>query len=238
MDTQTLVEDQISAGQKFITLLARNNFDVVVACWVRTSDEDSLYLYIASKEVDEKGLAHAYREAYQILQKMDFPWIAPSQIKLVRTDDPIVADIQKTQSLLTDASPKISHRAQLGNISTDEVYIYPVVDPEKVWLRQAFSITYVRQDDTNCWAATTRLGEFYRGVKAKGAVSYTTASHEGERPEDRRFAIVTALVEIDPQFDERSFLEHPATPRMLATEARRMADALFNERHPGAVITD
>jgi hypothetical protein len=53
MDTQTLVEDQISAGQKFITLLARSNFDVVVACWVRTSDEDSLYLYIASKEVDE-----------------------------------------------------------------------------------------------------------------------------------------------------------------------------------------
>jgi hypothetical protein len=238
MDTRTLVEDQIMAGQKFISLLIRNEFDVLVACWVRTSDEESLYLYIASKEVDEKGLAHAYREAYQILQKMDLPWIAPSQIKLVRTDDPLVADVQKTQSLLTDTPPTISHRSQLGDISTQEVYIYPVLDRENVWLRQAFSVTYVREDNTNHWTTTIRRGEFLRGVKSKGAVSYTTASREDEKPENRRFAIVMALVEIDPQYDDRSFLEHPATVRMLATEARRMTDELFKERHPGAVITD
>ena len=238
MDTQTLVDDQIMAGQKFITLLARNNFDVLAACWVRTSDEESLYLYIASQEVNEKGLADAYREAYRILQKLDAPWIEPSQIRLVRSDDPLVADVQKTQCLLTDAYPTISHRAQLGDISTQEVYIYAAVDPEKIWLRQAFSVTYVRQDSTNCWSASIRRGEFYRGVKAKGAVSYTTASYEGEKPEDRRFAVVTALVEIDPQYDERTFLEHPTTLHMLATEARRMADELFKERHPGAVIAD
>ena len=68
MDTQTLVEDQIQAGQRFITLLVQNNFEVKVACWVKTSDEDDWFLYVASEEVDKKGLAEAYREAYKVLE--------------------------------------------------------------------------------------------------------------------------------------------------------------------------
>jgi hypothetical protein len=236
MDTQTLVDDQIQAGQRFITLLVRNNFDVKVACWVKTSEEDDWFLYVASGEVDKKGLAEAYREAYRVLESVDIPWITASQLKLVRSDNPIVADVQETQHLLTAAFPTISHRLQLGNISTQEVYIYPDVDPDKVLLRQAFGVTYVRQENTNVWNATTRQGGFHRGVRAKGAVTYTTASDEGEKPEAQRFAIVSVLVEIDPKFDERAFLERPDTRRMLADQARRMADELFKSKHPEAII--
>jgi hypothetical protein len=236
MDTQTLVDDKIHAGQRFITLLVRNNFDVKVACWVKASEEDDWFLYVASGEVDKKGLAEAYREAYRVLEELDIPWITASQLKLVRSDDPLVADVQETQHLLTTAFPTISHRPQLGDMSTQEVYIYKDIDPEKVLLRQEFSVTYVRQQNTNIWNATTREGGFHRGVRAKGAVSYTTASYEGEKPEDQRFAIVSVLVEIDPRFDERAFLERPDTRRMLADQARRMADELFRSKHPEAII--
>ena len=236
MDTQTPVDDQILAGQKFITLLVHRNFDVVVACWVKTSDEENVYLYIASKKVDKNGLAGAYREAYDVLQMMETPWISASQLKLVRSDDPIVDDVKKTQNLLSDAFPTVSHRPQLGNISTNEVYIYATVDPDKVWLRQEFSVTYVKKDDGNTWDAVTRQGELYRGMRANGAVSYTTASYGGEQPDTQRFAIVTVLVEIDPKFDDRATLEHPDMRRMLVREARRLADEMFNARHPDASI--
>jgi hypothetical protein len=73
-------------------------------------------------------------------------------------------------------------------------------------------------------------------VRAKGAVANATASYEGEKPEDQRFALVTVLVEIDPKFDERAFLERPDTRRMLAAQARRMADELFKSKHPEAIV--
>ena len=236
MDTQTLVDDKIHDGQRFITLLVQKKFEVVVACWVKTSEEDDWFLYVASGEVDKKGLAEAYREAYRALEVLDTPWITASQLKLVRSDDPIVADVKETQYLLTAAFPTISHRPQLGDLSTQEVYIYPNLEPDKVLLRQVFSIAYVRQENTNIWNATTRPGGFHRGVRAKGAVSYTTASYEGEKPEEQRFAIVSVLVEIDPKFDERAFLERPDTRSMLADQARRMADELFTSKHPEAII--
>jgi len=118
MDTQTLVDDKIHAGQRFITRLAQKKFDVIVACWVKTSEEDDWFLYIASGEVDKKGLAEAYREAYRVLEELDMPWITASQLKLVRSDDPLVADVKETQHLLTAAFPTISHRPQLGDMST------------------------------------------------------------------------------------------------------------------------
>src|SRR5208337_621579 len=236
MDTQTLVDDKIHDGQRFITLLVQKKFEVAVACWVKTSEENDWFLYVASGEVDKKGLAEAYREAYRALEVLDTPWITASQLKLVRSDDPIVADVKETQHLLTAAFPTISHRPQLGDLSTQEVYIYPNLEPDKVLLRQVFSIAYVRQENTNIWNATTRPGGFHRGVRAKGAVSYTTASYEGEKPEEQRFAIVSVLVEIDPKFDERAFLERPDTRRMLADQARRIADELFTSKHPEAII--
>jgi len=231
-----LVDDKIHAGQRFITRLSQKKFEVIVACWVKTSEEDDWFLYVASGEVDKKGLAEAYREAYRVLEELDMPWITASQIKLVRSDDPIVTDIKGTQHLLTAAFPTISHRPQLGDLSTQEVYIYPDVEPDNVLLRQEFSVTYVRQENTNIWNATTRPGGFHRGVRAKGAVSYATAFYEGEKPEDQRFAIVSVLIEIDPRFDERAFLERPDIRRMLADQARRMADELFTSKHPEAII--
>jgi hypothetical protein len=47
---------------------------------------------------------------------------------------------------------------------------------------------------------------------------------------------VSVLVEIDPKFDERAFLERPDTQRMLAAQARRMADELFKSKHPEAIV--
>ena len=75
-----------------------------------------------------------------------------------------------------------------------------------------------------------------QGVKAKGAVGYTTGRWEGEREGDENHAIVTVLVECDQTMcDSHSRVRPTAWPVMTAT-ARELADRMFKTRHQDALI--
>jgi len=103
-------------------------------------------------------------------------------------------------------------------------------------LRQEFNITYIRKKKTNEWTATTKRGQLYSGVKAKGAVGYATGRWEGEREGDENHAIVTVLVECDQTMcDSHSRVRPTALPVMTAT-ARELADRMFRTRHQDALI--
>ncbi len=103
-------------------------------------------------------------------------------------------------------------------------------------LRQEFNITYIRTPKSNKWTATTKRGLLYPGVKAKGAVGYTTGRWEGEREGDENHAIVTVLVECDRSMcDSHSRVRPTAWPVMTAT-ARELADRMFRTRHQDALI--
>ncbi len=64
MDQGSLVEMQIVDGAKIVEKLRDASFDVTAAWWMRTSEEGLWFLYIASKQVEEVGIADAYRKAY------------------------------------------------------------------------------------------------------------------------------------------------------------------------------
>jgi len=103
-------------------------------------------------------------------------------------------------------------------------------------LRQEFEVTYIRKQNTNRWTATTKRGHLYQGIKAKGAVAYTTGRWEGEREGDENHAVVTVLVECDQTMcDSRSRVRPTAWPVMTAT-ARELADRMFKTRHQDALI--
>ena len=102
--------------------------------------------------------------------------------------------------------------------------------------RQEFDVTYVRKPDSSRWTATTRRGQLRSGIKAKGAVGYTTGKWEGEREGEENHAIVTVLVECDSTMcDASGRLRSTAWPAMTAT-ARHLADKMFKTRHFDAVI--
>src|ERR1017187_1924712 len=65
-------------------------------------------------------------------------------------------------------------------------------------LRQEFNITYLRKRKSNEWTAMTKRGQLYPGVKATGAVGYTTGLWQGEREGDENQATVTVFVECEP----------------------------------------
>ena len=102
--------------------------------------------------------------------------------------------------------------------------------------RQEFDVTYIRTKKTNSWTAWTKRGKLYKGVKAKGAVGYTTGRWEGEREGDETQAIVTVFVECDGTMcDAPSRVLSSALPAMVM-RAREIADHMFKTRHPDAVI--
>jgi hypothetical protein len=108
--------------------------------------------------------------------------------------------------------------------------------PETAGLRQEFDVTYIRRDETNHWKATTTQGRLYKGVKARGAVGYTTARREGERDGDENHATVTVFMECDESMrDSHDRVRSTAWPVMTAA-ARQFADQMFKNRHPDAVI--
>jgi hypothetical protein len=52
VDQEVLVDSRIDDGLKLLTTLVNEGFDVTVACWVKTSEEGLLFLYIGSTSVE------------------------------------------------------------------------------------------------------------------------------------------------------------------------------------------
>ena len=89
------------------------------------------------------------------------------------------------------------------------------------WPRQGFEVKYLREGKTNRWKAAMVRGEGFRGVKAKGAVAYSTARWEGETDADENHAIVFVLIEVDPRLLEARTEIDPALERAIADEVAR-----------------
>ena len=92
--------------------------------------------------------------------------------------------------------------------------------------RVEFSVTYVRRGKTNQWDAQIKRGRVYQGVKAKGAVAYSTARRDRESQRDERHGIVAVFWEPHPDCNEAT----------MGAEVRHFADRMFKERHPDAEI--
>ena len=95
-------------------------------------------------------------------------------------------------------------------------------------IRVEYGVTYTRPDGANRWSARVKRGRVHKGVKAQGAVAYTTGRWEGEGQEDEKHGIVSVLLEPRPHDTEQT----------LIAEAKRLSDRMFQERHPDAEIED
>jgi hypothetical protein len=124
---------------------------------------------------------------------------------------------------------------ELGDASSFEM---PEDELETVTapVRQSFQVKYSRQGNTNAWQAITKRDGLIKGVKAKGAVGYSTGMWEGETIDDQRHATVAVLLEVDPRSSEVGIADDPDLRRELAKRAQSLADEMFLSRHPRAQI--
>jgi hypothetical protein len=232
MAEELLVDDQIDNGQAIIDQLLADGIDVAVAFWVK-NDEGLWRLSIASPRFDDRKPGENYLAIRDSLAKVPDPEARFWPINLINDRNPAARDALRIAGR-PGKEEGIRYRGpRLGELPIDDAYIYP---RPAVPLRQSFTISYVRQGNSNEWSATTRKGELYRRVRPKGVVSYSTALYEGEKPEDQRFALIHVLVEVEPLLDERTIAANPVILSHLVEQAQSLADGMFRQRHPAAEI--
>jgi hypothetical protein len=124
MDQGALVEMQIDGGQALVESLRKSGFDVTVSGWTKSSEEGDWYLYIASKDVDDRGLADAYRAIYTTIKANPELGIDPFEVKLVGRENPIAKDLLDIQGRAVGRIPTRTRRPKLGYMSVEETYVY------------------------------------------------------------------------------------------------------------------
>jgi len=123
--------EEIDAGAE----LARE-FDkyepVEAAFWLKASDEDHRFLYIASERIDDTNFDVAYGEVLRLADKMQSIYLDPFRVKLISADDPLAKAAVDIHKRFPGRRPTRFGGMTFGGISVDEVYIYPSPLPAPV----------------------------------------------------------------------------------------------------------
>jgi hypothetical protein len=124
MDHGPLVMEEIDAGAE----LARE-FDkyepVKVAFWLKASDDDHRFLYIASDRIHDTNIDVAYGEILRLTEKMQSMWLDPFRVKLISTDDSLAKSAVEIHQRFPGHMATRFGGNMFGGISVDDVYIYP-----------------------------------------------------------------------------------------------------------------
>jgi hypothetical protein len=234
MDTEVLVNDQIADGLRLLEQLIKDNFNVSVAFWVKTSEDGVWQFFLASPEGGSDKITEAYRKVYYSLDFISPSSISNSDISIINDANAIARAAIEQRDRLPARIPTKYLGKRLGPLAIKEAYIYQKIESP---LRQSFTVSYVRHGDADDWRATVRKTEFYRGHEAKGVISYSTTFGLTPVSEGPRLALVYVMVEVGPGIDENVLLNAPKLAMQLAQQARNLADAEFLRRHPQATIT-
>src|SRR5438552_3759345 len=97
MDQISLVKPLLDDGLRLILQLAHDHFDVTAAFWLKAGEDNGRHLYIASKAVDDKGPAEAYRKVQASLAQLPGVGISLADIKLIGASNPITRDVLKVR---------------------------------------------------------------------------------------------------------------------------------------------
>ena len=95
---------------------------VTAAFWVRTNDEDSSYLYVASDEFNDKKLDVGYGEVLRVAAEMRDPNFDSFRVKLIRSGDPLA---KAAFDVLRRYPGRMATRilgTYFGGVGVDEVY--------------------------------------------------------------------------------------------------------------------
>ncbi len=124
MDQEPLVMEEIDAGGK----LARE-FDqyapVKVAFWLKASDDDHRYLYLASDRIDDTNFGLAYGEVARLSDRFRSPFFDPFRVKVISGEDPLAQAAVDVNRQFPGQIPTRLRGQMFGGIFVDDVFIYP-----------------------------------------------------------------------------------------------------------------
>ena len=118
-----MVIEETDAGAELV-----REFDkyqpVKAAFWVKASDEEQRYLYIASESIDDTNFDMAYREVLRLTGELDSPYLDPFRVKVIGATDPLARAAVEIHRRFPGSTPIRFGGRSFGGISIDDVYIY------------------------------------------------------------------------------------------------------------------
>lgn len=131
MDQGSLVTEEIDAGAELARAFDKYE-PVKVAFWLKASDDDHRFLYIASDRIDDTNIDIAYGTILRLAQKMRSMWLDPFRVKLINADDPLAKAADEIHQRFPGRTATRFGGNMFGGISVDDVYIYPSPLPAAV----------------------------------------------------------------------------------------------------------
>lgn len=132
MDSDTLVRGLFNSGARLIEALDRVGCRVSVAAWVKTPNEQKWTLYIASRELEEKGLVLGYRTLSDSLRLVENNLISVSDVKLIGNDTQTTKELLEAQARYPVTEPQRSQLTLLGGVPIEFAFVYPSSKPESI----------------------------------------------------------------------------------------------------------
>jgi hypothetical protein len=125
MDQGPLVSEETEAGADLVREF--NNYAPVdVAFWLKQSDDDFRYLYIASKGIEANNLHLAYKEMLRLANKIQSPYLDPFRVKLIDSENPLAkAALEIRRHYPGPMATRLGGGRPFGGISIADGYIYP-----------------------------------------------------------------------------------------------------------------
>lgn len=126
MDQNPLVSEQRDAGERVAEACLAAGIDVTAAFWAKPSEDGQWCFYLASRAVDDRGLAAAYRDVLEAIGSMEptAEMDTLADLKLIGASNPIARDVVDIQNRFP--APLATHYRgnRLGSLTIDEAYLY------------------------------------------------------------------------------------------------------------------
>jgi hypothetical protein len=127
MDPSPLVTDEIDAGTEFLKRL--NAYQPVkAACWLRKSEDEERYLYVALDGLTAANTDLAYGQVLHITREMKDQYIDPFRVKVISPDHCVAKAILDIYRRYPGRIPTRYDGRTFAGMAVAEVYIYPEIE--------------------------------------------------------------------------------------------------------------
>ena len=128
MDQGPLVTEEIDAGAELAREFALYA-PLKAAFWLKASDENQRYLYLASDQINDANIAKAYKEIMQLSNRMPSPYLDPFRVKVIGGSNPLALAAVDMNRRFPGTMPTRFGGSSFGGMVVDDVYIYPTTLP-------------------------------------------------------------------------------------------------------------
>jgi hypothetical protein len=119
--------DEIDAGAEFLRRLNAYR-PVKAACWLRKSEDEERYLYVALDGLTAENTDAAYIQVLRITREMKDQYIDPFRVKLVSPDHRVAKAILDIYRHYAGRIPTRYNGRVFAGTAVTEVYIYPEME--------------------------------------------------------------------------------------------------------------